>query len=100
LEFPQKRWNKGEIDEMDEHNVRVIIRNLVIEFVIYAILLVGYFFAVLRLLDDILERFFENNIVVYAFLGLALIVAQGVLLETLTSYLIRWLELERLEEEG
>jgi len=97
LAFPQGKINIGELIEMDEHNVRIIIRNLIIEFVIYAILLVGYFFAVLRLLNDVLERFFENNIVIYAFLGLALIVAQGVLLETLTSYLIRWLELERLE---
>lgn len=84
---------------MDEQNVRTIIRNIAIEVVVYAILLVGYFFAVLRLMSGVLERLFENNIVIYAFLGLALIVAQGVLLEMLTSFLIRWLELERLEEE-
>lgn len=70
---------------MEKQRVRVIIRTFVIELIIYGILLVAYFFAVLRSLSALLTRYFETNLVVYAFLGLGLIVAQGVVLDAITS---------------
>jgi hypothetical protein len=76
-------------------NIKALIRNLIVELIIYAVLLVGYFYLVLRFLGSLLADLFANQTVLYAFLGLGLIVAQGVLLETLTSFLIRMLRLER-----
>lgn len=76
---------------------RIFLRNILIELLIYSVLLVIYFFAVLRYLGQFLTELFYSQTVIYAVLGLALIVAQGVLLESLTSYLIRLLRLERMK---
>jgi hypothetical protein len=81
---------------MKKTNIRILIRNLAIEFVVYGILLIIYFFAVLRFLGDFLTQLFHDQLDIYAFLGLGLIVVQAVLLETITSYLIRLLRLDRL----
>lgn len=80
---------------MRETNVKILVRNLIIELIVYGILLIGYFFLVLRYLNDFLTDLFLNQLIVYAFLGLGLIVAQGVVLEALTSFLIRKLRLDR-----
>jgi hypothetical protein len=68
-----------------------------IEILIYALLVVGYFIVVLRLLGGVLQGLFEGNLTLYAFVALGLIVAQGSLLELLTSFLVSRLGLERLE---
>jgi hypothetical protein len=81
---------------MKETNIRILIRNLIFELIIYGILLVIYFFLVLQYLGDILSSLFESQTLMYAVLGLGLIVAQGVLLEAVTSFLIRLLRLDRL----
>lgn len=74
-----------------------LIRNFLIEIVIYGILLVIYFFAVLRFLGDPINTLYTNNTIVYAVVGLGLIVIQAVALEAVTSYLIRLLRLDRFE---
>lgn len=76
---------------------RVLIINFAIEILVYAFLVVLYFYLVLRLLESFLAEIFQNNLVVYAFLGLGLIVAQGVLLEMVTSFILDRLKLERME---
>lgn len=82
---------------MNERETRALVRNFVIELIVYGILVVGYFFVVLRLLGEPLARLFHSNLVTYAFVGLGLIVAQGVLLESVTSFLLDQLELDRLK---
>lgn len=77
-------------------NIKTLVRNLIIELVVYGILLILYFIVVLQFLGSILENLFYNQTIIYAFLGLGLIVAQGVLLETITSFLIRLLRLDRI----
>jgi hypothetical protein len=77
--------------------IRRLIRGFTIELVVYAALVVGYFFLVLRLLGDPLERLFSSHLTVYAFVSLGLIVAQGVLLETVTSFVIGLLGLDKYE---
>ena len=76
-------------------NVKILVRNLIVEIIIYSILLLVYFLVVLRFLSDILTNLFLNQTIIYAFIGLGLIVAQGVLLEVLTSFLMRMLRLDR-----
>jgi hypothetical protein len=78
-------------------NLQKLVRNFIIELAVYGILLVIYFFAVLQFLDGILNNLYLNHTTLYAVVGLALIVAQAVVLEAVTSYLIRLLHLERLE---
>ncbi len=77
--------------------LRRLIRNFAIELGIYGVLLVIYFFAVLRLLGDPINNLYANNTIVYAVVGLGLIVVQAVALEAVTSYLIRLLRLDRFE---
>jgi len=82
---------------MKNTNIRILIRNIIIELIVYGMLLVIYFFAVLQFLGEILINLFESEaVVVYSILGLGLIIAQAVLLETITSYLIRLLRLDRI----
>lgn len=77
-----------------------LIRNFLIEMVVYGILLVAYFFLALRFLAEPFAKLFYNNIVVYAFLGLALIVVQAVVLEFITSLLFDFLGLHRLHSRS
>jgi hypothetical protein len=76
---------------------RTLIRNFVIEILIYAVLVVGYFVLVLRLMGGVLQGLFEENLTLYALVALGLIVAQGALLELVTSFLVSRLGLERVE---
>jgi hypothetical protein len=76
-------------------DLQKLIRNFVIELFVYGVLLIIYFYTVLSFLGDILTRLYVNNLVIYAVLALVLIIAQGVLLESLTSFLIKLLRLEK-----
>lgn len=82
---------------MKNPKLRSLVRNFAIEVVIYGTLVVVYFFLVLRFLAVPLANLFEQNLVIYAFVALGLIVAQGALLEFVTSFLLDRLGLERLE---
>jgi hypothetical protein len=54
-----------------------LIRNFVIELVIYGALVVGYFLIALRYLNAFLTNLFQSNLVAYAYLALLLIVVRG-----------------------
>lgn len=82
---------------MNQHNLRILIRNFVIELILYGGLVVAYFLIVLRLLGQSLAQLFHSNLVAYGIVALILIVAQGVFLEMITSFLMERLPLERLE---
>lgn len=77
--------------------VRRLLRNFSIELLVYAALVFGYFLLVLQFLGQPLARLFSTNLVLYAFVALLLIVAQGVLLEAVTSFIMGLLGLEQLE---
>ena len=82
---------------MKRPRLRILVRNFMIELAVYGILLVIYFFAVLRLLSGVLSELYLSNTTLYAVVGLGLIVVQAVALEALTSYLLRLLHLDRFE---
>ncbi len=82
---------------MSKARIWTLLRNFGIEVLIYAVLVVAYFFLILEFLGEPLQRLFEHSLVLYAFISLALIVAQGVVLEAVTSFLIRQLGLDRLD---
>ena len=73
-----------------------LIRNFLIEMVIYGVLLVGYFYIALRFLGEPLKNLFDQSLTFYAITGLVLIVAQAVVLEFVTSLLFDFLGLHRL----
>jgi hypothetical protein len=82
---------------MGNSKIRTLIINFIIELVIYGILVVAYFFLVLRYLRIFLTDLYQNNLIAYAIIGLILIVVQAVVLEAVTSFLLDRLRLERLE---
>ena len=80
-----------------EVDSKKLIRNFVIELVVYGVLVVAYFLLVLQSLGGWLTELYENDLRVYAVAALVLIIVQGVLLEKVTTFLIERLGLERLE---
>ena len=73
----------------------ILIRNLMIEIIIYSILIFGYYLIILRWLDDWLMAIFQSNLVVYAVTGLGLIIIQAALLDFVTSFLMRYIKLDQ-----
>jgi hypothetical protein len=81
---------------MRNPKIGILIRNFAVEVLIYSVLVVVYFFLVLRLLGEPLKKLFTAHLTLYAFVALALIVIQGAVLELVTSFLVDRLGLERL----
>lgn len=73
----------------------ILFRNLLVEIVIYSVLIFAYYFLVLRWLDDWLLMIFNTNLVYYAIAGLGLILIQAVLLDFVTSYLMKFIKLDQ-----
>jgi hypothetical protein len=78
-------------------NYKVLIRNFVIEIVIYGIFVTLYFFLVLQFLSIPLKDLYDENLYLYAAVSLLLIVLQAILLERLTSFLLDRIGLRRFE---
>ena len=78
--------------------LQALLRNFLIELILYSALVIGYFVVVLQLFSEYLTRLFHNNLVLYAFVALFLIVAQGVLLDWLTSFLVDKVKLARMKK--
>ena len=64
-------------------------RSFLIELTVYAALVVLYVLFVIGLLTNWLHRMYEHSKTRYAFVALLLIVGQGVVLEVVTSMLLR-----------
>jgi len=73
----------------------ILFRNLLIEIIIYSILIFAYYLLVLRWLDDWLMMVFETNLVYYAIAGLGMILIQAVLLDFVTSYLMKFIKTDQ-----
>ncbi len=65
-----------------------LLRVLLLEAGVYAALVAVYCFLVLHFLGPWLARLFHENRSAYAFAALGLIVAQGLLLELLTRFML------------
>jgi hypothetical protein len=79
---------------------RELLRNFLIEMVVYGILIGIYFYVALRFLAEPLAVLFGNNLVAYAVVSLGLIVVQSVFLEFVTSLLFDFLGLHRLSSKS
>jgi len=67
------------------------LRAFLIELVIYAVLVVAYFFLVLHFLGDWLYNLQQHHRYTYAGTAILLIIGQAVVLENVTSLLLRLL---------
>lgn len=65
------------------------LRSIGLELIVYAPLLVVYLLVVLRFFNQPLVEISRSNTVLYALISLAGIVAQSVLLEMFTTWLLR-----------
>ena len=66
-----------------------MLRAFALELLIYGILVTGYFFLVLHLLGDWLYGLEIHHRYTYATVAILLVIGQAVLLESLTTFLIR-----------
>jgi hypothetical protein len=70
-------------------SLRPLLRSLLLELVIYAPLVLLYFLLVLRYANDYITQLHTRDTVLYAIVAIAAIVAQAVLLERFTAWLLR-----------
>ncbi len=68
------------------------LKSFLVEVLVYAALVVGYFFLVLTFLGGWLDRLYESDRPAYAAVALGLIVGQGILLNGLTQFLLALLK--------
>jgi hypothetical protein len=80
---------KSELTSRLDPSFKPLMRNLSIELVIYAPLVTVYYLIVLQFAKTPLVRLYNEIPVIYAAVAIGVIVGQGVLLEALTSWLIR-----------
>lgn len=73
------------------------LKAFLIELLVYSGLVVAYFFAVLHFLADWLNDLAKTHINIYSVVAVALIIGQAVLLESLTTALMRRLQGGRSE---
>jgi len=80
-----------------EGNYKKMIRKFMAELTIYGVLVIGYSIVILRYFNDYLTDLFESNLLIYSGLALLLIVAQGVLLDFVTTYLVGQFKFDEIE---
>ncbi|HEY2615575.1 MAG TPA: hypothetical protein VGI42_07675 [Chthoniobacterales bacterium] len=62
-----------------------------IELALYALLVTGYFFLVLHYLSGWLQDLHLHHVKLYALTAISLIITQAIVLESVTSWLMRML---------
>jgi hypothetical protein len=80
---------KHKTNDPSDPSFKPLMRSLTLELFIYAPLVTIYFIVVLHFLKDPLIQLYQEGSTSYAFITLILILAQGVLLEVFTSWLLR-----------
>ena len=67
------------------------LRAFLLELAVYAVLVTGYFFLVLHYLSGWLQELHLHHVKTYALVAIVLIIGQAVLLESVTTWLLRFL---------
>ncbi len=81
--------NDSRVTNRIDPSIIPLLRSLALELVIYTPLVTLYFFIVLRTANDWLTNLFTASSTGYAIIAVLLIVGQAVMLEILTSWLLR-----------
>jgi hypothetical protein len=72
-------------------------RAFLIELAVYAVFVTGYFFLVLHFLSGWLQELHLHHVKFYAVVAIVLIIGQAVVLESVTTWLLRLLRGGRSE---
>ena len=83
------------VSQRKDPSLKPFLRSMGIELLIYAPVVLVYWLLVLRYGSELLERLFHQSLVVYTIFSAVAILAQGVLLDLLTSWLLRRFGLRR-----
>ena len=75
-----------------DREIKSSLISFCIELLIYAVLVVAYYFLVLHLLGDWLQRLFDHDRRLYAVTALGLIICQGLMLEVLTRLMLAFIK--------
>jgi len=67
------------------------LRSFVLELFIYTLLVIGYVLLVLNYMSGWLKNLYDQGKTRYAVICLLLIIGQGIVLETVTSVLLRFI---------
>ena len=78
-----------------QKETKTSVTSYLIELLLYSGLVTVYFFAVLHFLGDWLSGLFHEHRKGYSFVALVLIIVQGVVLESLTRFLLRFIRIRR-----
>ena len=73
------------------------LRAFLVELAVYAVFVTGYFFLVLHFLAGWLQELHLHHVKLYALIAIALIIGQAVVLESVTTWLMRFLRGGRSE---
>ena len=73
------------------------LRAFLVELVVYAVFVTGYFFLVLHFLSGWLQDLHLHHVKLYALATIVLIIGQAILLESVTTWLLRLLRGGRSE---
>jgi len=73
------------------------LRAFLVELAVYAVFVTAYFFLVLHFLSDWLQDLHLHHVKFYALMTIVLIIGQAVLLESVTTWLLRLLRGGRSE---
>jgi hypothetical protein len=76
-------------------NLKSLFKTFSVELLVYAVLVVAYFFLVLHFLGGWLYHLFKDERSWYAAMALILIVAQGIVLESVTRALLNLIRRNR-----
>ncbi|SRR5579864_4520722 len=85
---PYGRRQPNALEEMKKEAIRTL-RAFLIELAVYTVLVVAYFFLVLHFLGGWLHHIESHNRYAYATVAIVLIIGQAVLLQYLTTFLLR-----------
>lgn len=66
-----------------------LLRSILLEIAIYVPVVAAYFWLILRYVGDKFASLYQDSLVLYAIAATLAILIQGVLLEMLTSWLLR-----------
>ena len=80
-----------------EKEKRKTMRAFLVELAIYGVFVTGYFFLVLHYLSGWLQDLHLYHVKLYALMTIVLIIGQAVLLESVTTWLLRLLRGGRAE---
>jgi ABC-type enterochelin transport system permease subunit len=86
---PADRGSAKNVGQGMKKEARKALWAFSVEIVIYSALVIVYFLLVLRFIAGGLQNLEQHHIVLYALVAIALIVGQAVLLEIITTALLR-----------